>query len=84
MPTHVDGGHAHLSHGDPPALARRHTHIAPADTTVPKGVGLQTHVPYHICPMCGRTASFQQAEFTARLFTTVNPLPNLTIQPACR
>jgi len=27
--------------------------------------------------MCGRYASFLPAEFIARLFATVNPLPNL-------
>jgi putative SOS response-associated peptidase YedK len=30
--------------------------------------------------MCGRYASFLPAEFIARLFVTVNPLPNLAIQ----
>ena len=33
--------------------------------------------PYHIFLMCGRYASFLPAEFIARLFATVNPLPNL-------
>jgi putative SOS response-associated peptidase YedK len=33
--------------------------------------------PYHIGTMCGRYASFLPAEFIARLFATVNPLPNL-------
>jgi hypothetical protein len=33
--------------------------------------------PYHIFTMCGRYASFLPAEFIARLFATVNPLPNL-------
>jgi hypothetical protein len=33
--------------------------------------------PYHMCPMCGRYASFLPAEFIARLLATVNPLPNL-------
>ena len=31
---------------------------------------------YHLAPMCGRYASFLPAEFIARLFATVNPLPN--------
>ena len=32
--------------------------------------------PYHIFSMCGRYASFLPAEFIARLFATVNPLPS--------
>ena len=32
---------------------------------------------YYIALMCGRYASFLPAEFIARLFATVNPLPNL-------
>ena len=31
----------------------------------------------HLTTMCGRYASFLPAEFIARLFATVNPLPNL-------
>ncbi len=33
--------------------------------------------PYHILPMCGRYASFLPAELIARLFATVNLLPEL-------
>jgi putative SOS response-associated peptidase YedK len=33
--------------------------------------------PYHIAIMCGRYASFLPAEALARLFSTVNPLPNV-------
>jgi putative SOS response-associated peptidase YedK len=33
--------------------------------------------PYHIGTMCGRYASFLPTEFIARLFATVNPLPNI-------
>lgn len=77
MPTHVDGGHAHLSHGDPPALARRHTHLRRPTRRCPRALDFHAHVPYHISPMCGRTASFLPAEFIARAFVTVNPLPNL-------
>ena len=32
---------------------------------------------HHLVRMCGRYASFLPAEFIARLFATVNPLPNL-------
>ncbi len=35
--------------------------------------------PSYIFPMCGRYASFLPAEFIARLFATVNPLPNLAL-----
>ena len=61
-----------------PSRAPR-THIAWADTTAPTGVGRHAR-PYHISPMCGRYASFLQVAFIARLFATVNPLPNLAIQ----
>ena len=33
--------------------------------------------PSHIGPMCGRYASYLPPEAIARLFGTVNPLPNL-------
>jgi putative SOS response-associated peptidase YedK len=39
--------------------------------------GLSIQRAPHITDMCGRYASFLPAEFIARLFTTVNPLPNL-------
>jgi hypothetical protein len=32
--------------------------------------------------MCGRYASFLPAEAMARIFGTVNPLPNLALLPA--
>ena len=37
-----------------------------------------------IPPMCGRYASFLPAEATARIFGTVNPLPNLAPTPSMR
>ena len=39
-------------------------------------VGIRA-LSYHISSMCGRYASYLPAEFVARLFATVNPLPNL-------
>ena len=42
----------------------------------PRMAGIPAH-SYHISSMCGRYASFLPAEFIARLFATVNPLPNL-------
>ena len=35
--------------------------------------------PYHILLMCGRYASYLPADTIARLFGTVNPLPNLRL-----
>jgi hypothetical protein len=37
-----------------------------------------------IPPMCGRYASFLPAEAMARIFGTVNPLPNLAPSWSCR
>ena len=39
--------------------------------------GLSIESAPHLTTMCGRYASFLPAEFIARLFATVNPLPNL-------
>ena len=58
----VDGGSSRLQLG---RLAR----VAP-------GVVLRS-LSHHNRRMCGRYASFLGAEFIARLFATVNPLPNL-------
>jgi putative SOS response-associated peptidase YedK len=39
--------------------------------------GLSLESTPHFTAMCGRYASFLPAEFIARLFATLNPLPNL-------
>ena len=59
-----------------PAISRRAAIFASPQTSVPRAVGTGGGA-HHLVRMCGRYASFLPAEFIARWFAAVNPLPNL-------
>ena len=59
-----------------PAISRRAAIFASPQASVPRAVGTGGGA-HHLVHMGGRYASFLPAEFIARLFATVNPLPNL-------